>query len=58
MTNGGDFMIVAVMGDRFVNGESMFSIFDRPIKDSLGFLKDNYGILLKPIDEVKQAVLH
>lgn len=46
------------VGDRFVNGESMFSILDRPIKDSIQYLKDNYNILLTPIDEVKQAIFH
>lgn len=46
------------VGDRFVNGESMFSIFDRPIRNNLQYLKDDYGILLKPVGEVRNAVFH
>jgi flavin-dependent dehydrogenase len=46
------------VGDRFVNAEAMFSILDRPIKDSIKHLRDNYDIRLIPIDEVKKAVFH
>lgn len=46
------------VGDRFVNGESMFSILNRPVKDSIGYLKDNYGIDLVPVSMVKKAVFH
>lgn len=46
------------VGDRFVNGEAMFSIFNKPIKDSLKYLKDNYEINLTPIDTLKKLVFH
>lgn len=46
------------VGDRFVNAEAMFSILNRPCKDSLKRLKKSYGIDLKPIDEVDKFVLH
>ncbi len=46
------------VGDRFVNAEAMFSILNRPVKDSLGYLADRYKINLKPIDEVTGLVIH
>lgn len=46
------------VGDRFVNGESMFSILDRPIKDSLSYISENYNINLKPIDEINKLSIH
>lgn len=46
------------VGDRFINMEAMFSILDRPVKDSVGFLKDEYDIHLKPISRVNKAVFH
>lgn len=46
------------VGDRFVNAESMFSILNRPIKDSLPYISDNYGIYLTPIDKVQKMVFH
>lgn len=46
------------VGDRFINGESMFSILNRPVKDCLTFLDEEYGIYLEPIDEVKKLFIH
>lgn len=46
------------VGDRFVNAEAMFSILNRPIKDCLPYIADNYGIVLNPIDEVNKLVIH
>ncbi|ADK15785.1 MULTISPECIES: FAD-dependent oxidoreductase [Clostridium] len=46
------------VGDRFVNAEAMFSLLDRPIKDSLHFLSKNYDIHLKPINAVNKLVVH
>lgn len=45
-------------GDRFVNAEAMFSILNRPSGDSLDYLSEKYGIILKPIDEVNRLVIH
>lgn len=46
------------VGDRFVNAEAMFSILNRPIKDSLSYISRNYDIHLKPIDTVDKLVVH
>lgn len=46
------------VGDRFVNMESMFSILNRPIKDGIRYLSDNYDIHLKPTSAVKKAIFH
>lgn len=46
------------VGDRFVNAESMFSILNRPIKDSLSYISENYKINLKPIDEINKMSIH
>ena len=46
------------VGDRFVNAEAMFSILNRPVKDCIPYLADEYHIVLKPIDKVNRLVLH
>ena len=45
-------------GDRFVNGESLFSILNRPVRDSLPYLEKEYQITLKPISAVNRLVIH
>lgn len=46
------------VGDRFINAESMFSILNRPVKNSIKYISDKYGIYLTPVDELKKAVFH
>lgn len=46
------------VGDRFVNGEATFSMFNRPVKDELQYLKDKYNIHLTPTDMVKKLIVH
>lgn len=46
------------VGDRFVNGEAMFSILNRPTKDSLPEISEKYHIKLNPIDEVNKLFIH
>ncbi len=46
------------VGDRFVNAEALFSILDRPIKDSLTALKEEYGICLTPVETVSKLYIH
>lgn len=46
------------VGDRFVNSEALFSILNRPIKDCLAWLTDNYNITLNPISRVESLLLH
>ncbi len=46
------------VGDRFVNAESMFHIFNSPVKDCLPYLKEKFGIVLEPIAEVHKIIIH
>jgi flavin-dependent dehydrogenase len=46
------------VGDRFVNAESMFHVFNSPVKDCLHYLNEEYGIALKPVAEVRKIVIH
>ncbi|GAA0180908.1 NAD(P)/FAD-dependent oxidoreductase [Clostridium sediminicola] len=46
------------VGDRFVNAEAMFSILNRPVKDCLPYIAENYHINLKPIGEVDKLFVH
>lgn len=46
------------VGDRFVNAELVVSILDKPVKDSIKYLKDNYDIHLTPINDIKKVVFH
>lgn len=46
------------VGDRFVNAEAIFSILNRPIKNSLLYLKEEYELNLNPIDLVEKLFIH
>ncbi|WRS27200.1 NAD(P)/FAD-dependent oxidoreductase [Oscillospiraceae bacterium MB08-C2-2] len=46
------------VGDRFINAESMFHILNRPVQDSLPYLKEIFGIHLQPVTEVHKIVIH
>ncbi|AAK76759.1 flavin-dependent dehydrogenase [Clostridium acetobutylicum] len=46
------------VGDRFINGEATFSILNRPIKDGLKYIKENYDISLTPTDMIRKLVFH
>ncbi len=46
------------VGDRFVNAEAMFSILERPVRDGLTYLSEEYGIHLEPISEVNPLIIH
>lgn len=46
------------IGDRFVNGEAMFSILNRPIKDSISYIYEEFGIKLNPLTTVKKLIIH
>lgn len=45
------------VGDRFVNGEVLLSIFSRPIHDCIASLSDEYGIYLKPTSNIQRMEL-
>lgn len=45
-------------GDRFINGEAIFNVSDRPINNSLDFLKEKYSIELEPISRIREITLY
>ncbi|WBL17489.1 NAD(P)/FAD-dependent oxidoreductase [Sutcliffiella sp. NC1] len=46
------------VGDRFINGEALFSILTRPINDSISYLSNEYELYLKPTSHIGQMVIH
>ena len=46
------------VGDRFVNAEAMFSILNRPSKDWIPNIAQEYNINLIPICEIEKLVVH
>lgn len=46
------------VGDRFINAEAMFDILNRPVKDCLPYLKENFNIDLQPISKVDKLFIH
>jgi flavin-dependent dehydrogenase len=46
------------VGDRFVYAEGMFSILNRPTKDWVPYISDNYHINLKPVAQVDKLFIH
>jgi flavin-dependent dehydrogenase len=46
------------VGDRFVNGEAMFNILNRPVKDCIPYLAENYHINLEPLAQVDKLFIH
>lgn len=46
------------VGDRFINGEAMFNILNKPIKDCIPYIAENYNINLKSIDRVNKLSVH
>ncbi len=46
------------VGDRFVHGEILLSILNRPIFDSISYFCENYGIFLHPTSNIKNLFLH
>lgn len=45
------------VGDRFVNGEVLLSIFSRPVHDCIASLSEDYGIYLKPSSNIQKMEL-
>lgn len=48
----------AQVGDRFVNGEIILSILNRPINDMIAHLAEQYGIFLKPTGNIKELTVY
>jgi len=45
------------VGDRFVNGEVLLSIFSRPVHDCIASLSEDFGIYLKPTSNIQKMEL-
>lgn len=45
------------VGDRFVNGEVLLSIFSRPVHDCIVSLSEEFGIYLKPVASIQKMLL-
>ncbi|GAA0433265.1 hypothetical protein GCM10008983_07380 [Lentibacillus halophilus] len=45
-------------GDRFVNGEIMLDILNRPVEDGIAHLAVEYGIYLKPTSAIQKLKLY
>jgi flavin-dependent dehydrogenase len=46
------------VGDRFVNGEVLLSIFTRPVHDCIASLSEDYGIFLKPTSPIQKLEIY
>lgn len=46
------------VGDRFINGEAMIPILDRPINDSYAYLAENHGIFLQPLSSIRSLTFY
>ncbi|WP_218971032.1 NAD(P)/FAD-dependent oxidoreductase [Alkalihalobacterium bogoriense] len=42
------------VGDRFINGEAILPLLDPPIDDAIQFLSEQYGIFLKPVNNIQR----
>lgn len=47
-----------MVGDRFICGEAMFNIFNKPVNSCLSYLEKKHGILLKPVSSVNRVTFH
>lgn len=45
------------VGDRFINGEILLSIFSRPVRDDIAFLADRYQIYLHPTANISEFIV-
>lgn len=46
------------VGDRFVNGEALMPIFNRPINNSYAYLSENHSIFLQPLANISKINLY
>lgn len=47
-----------MVGDRFVNGEILLSLLNRPVFDSLAYFSEQHGIFLSPAGNIRRLVIH
>lgn len=46
------------IGDRFVNGEVLLSMFTRPVNDSIAYLSEQFGIFLHPAASISKMTIY
>lgn len=46
------------VGDRFVNGEILMPILERPVRDNIAYLAEKHGIFLQPLSNIKTLIVH
>jgi flavin-dependent dehydrogenase len=46
------------VGDRFVNGEVILSILNRPVHDSLAYFSEHFGIYLQPTSHIQRMNIY
>ncbi|MCI3927070.1 NAD(P)/FAD-dependent oxidoreductase [Paenibacillus sp. TRM 82003] len=46
------------VGDRFVNGEALLSIYTQPVHDCIASLSEQYGIYLKPTGNIQRMIVY
>ncbi len=46
------------VGDRFIYGEIMMEVLNRPIEDSLAYLSEKHQIYLQPVSNIKELHVH
>ncbi|MGC5325079.1 NAD(P)-binding protein [Brevibacillus sp. SYSU BS000544] len=46
------------VGDRFVNGEVLLSIFTRPVHDCIASMSEQYGIYLQPTGNIQKMTIY
>ncbi|MFZ3170631.1 MAG: NAD(P)/FAD-dependent oxidoreductase [Carboxydocellales bacterium] len=46
------------VGDRFVNGEILMTVLERPVQDNIAYLTEKHGIFLQPVSNIKTLILH
>lgn len=47
-----------MVGDRFVNGEVLLSMFTRPVNDSIAYLSEQFGIYLHPAAGISKLTFY
>lgn len=47
-----------MVGDRFVNGEVVLSMFTRPVNDSIAYLSEQFGIFLHPAASISKLTFY
>ncbi|MFT9495767.1 NAD(P)/FAD-dependent oxidoreductase [Anaerosolibacter sp.] len=46
------------VGDRFVNGEILLSILERPVYDCIAYLAEKHDIFLHPVSNIAELILY